>query len=152
MARNFRSSRFRGTRNIGEDVNPSAYIVNLADCMLVLACGFLVAMISFWQIDLSPNMTKLEGEQLEQIDPEVLPQDITQEGSYYIEAGTAYRDPNTGLVHILAPQDDAGNTAFDTPTTDGVASGTTSGGSGTGAANGAMSDDDIRAARAMGGD
>ena len=78
MARNFRSSRFRGGRDIGEDVNPSAYIVNLADCMLVLACGFLVAMISFWQIDLSPNMTKLEGEQLEQIDPEVLPQDITR--------------------------------------------------------------------------
>ena len=101
MRRNIRESRFGRRRTVGEDVNPSAYIVNLADCMLVLACGFMVALITFWNIDVTPSALELENEQLEQIDPESLPDDVTSGGSYYVEAGKVYQDPNTGQLYMV---------------------------------------------------
>ncbi|MBQ3302804.1 MAG: hypothetical protein IJH04_11805 [Eggerthellaceae bacterium] len=101
MARDFRSSRFRGRAGIGEDVNPSAYIVNLADCMLVLACGFLVALISLYNIDVMPA-TELDENNLEQVDPESMPEDLVGGGgTYYVEAGKVYRDPNTGVLYMI---------------------------------------------------
>ena len=36
-----------------EDVNPNAYIGNIADCMLVLLLGMVVALISYYNIDLT---------------------------------------------------------------------------------------------------
>lgn len=36
-----------------EDVNPNEFIVNIADCMLVLLLGMVVALISYYNIDLS---------------------------------------------------------------------------------------------------
>lgn len=162
MARSFRASRFRGNREIGEDVNPSAYIVNLADCMLVLACGFLVALISFWQIDLMPSVEKFEEENLEQIDPELLPEDIIEGGSYYVEAGTAYRDPNTGVLYIVKPQEESSgeNASASAPSASADAE-SAAAESGTGSADSAgaaggvaesAADDEIRAARATGDD
>ena len=99
MARSFRSSRFGRHSDIGEDVNPSAYIVNLADCMLVLACGFLVALISYWNLDYST--VEVDESDLEQVEAQDMEEDLLGGGSYYVEAGTAYRDPNTGIVYIL---------------------------------------------------
>ena len=101
MARDFRSSRYRGNAGVGEDVNPSAYIVNLADCMLVLACGFLVALISFYNIDVMPA-TELTEEDLEQVELEEMPEDLLAGGgSYFVEAGTVYRDPSTGVLYMV---------------------------------------------------
>ena len=131
MARDFRTSRFRGHKGVGEDVNPSAYIVNLADCMLVLACGFLVALISFYNIDVS-GVQKLEESQLQQVDPEMIPEELLAgDGGYYVEAGTVYRDPNTGILYMVeeAPLD-TGRTGTS------AASGSTQG-TGAGAATGA---------------
>lgn len=153
MARDFRSSRFRSRRDIGEDVNPSAYIVNLADCMLVLACGFLVALISFWQIDLVPT-EKLDQEQLKQVEPEQLPEEITADGSYYIEAGKVYQDPNTGLYYIVTPKDENGKAAISSEGSASNASGNAASSSnGSSSANPpSASDDQIRNSRAMGAD
>ncbi|MDR0514713.1 MAG: hypothetical protein LBG81_06090 [Coriobacteriaceae bacterium] len=110
MARSFRSSRFRRREGIGEEVNPSAYIVNLADCMLVLACGFMVSMIIHWNIDVA-KVTELESDQLEEVNPEKLPEGIDKGGSYYIEAGKVYRDPATGQLYLVEedPAETAGN-------------------------------------------
>jgi hypothetical protein len=85
---------------VGEEVNPSAYIVNLADCMLVLACGFMVSMIAYWSIDINA-VTELDAEEFEQVDPAVVPEDITSEGSSYIEAGIVYMDPSTGDLYMV---------------------------------------------------
>lgn len=101
MARDFRSSRYRGNAGVGEDVNPSAYIVNLADCMLVLACGFLVALISFYNIDVMPA-TELTEDELEQVEPEQMPDELLAGGgSYFVEAGKVYRDPSTGVLYMI---------------------------------------------------
>lgn len=104
MSRSFRNSRFRRTGDLSEDVNPSAYIVNLADCMLVLACGFMVAMIAFWNIDIA-NIEALEKDRLEQVNPDTLPSDLQSGGSYYVEAGTVYMDPNTGDLWMVTTEE-----------------------------------------------
>ena len=104
MAYNFRQSRFRRRDDIAEDVNPSAYIVNLADCMLVLACGFMVALMVFWNIDIA-NVEELKKESLEQVNPEEILDEIQGGGSYYVEAGTVYQDPNTGELWMVRKND-----------------------------------------------
>lgn len=109
MARNFRQSRFRGRNAIGEDVNPSAYIVNLADCMLVLALGFMVALISYWNVNITP-VTDLDESNMEEVDPSTLPKEMIEGGSYFIEAGKVYQDPNTGELFMVEEVDEEGNT------------------------------------------
>ena len=106
MARNFRESSFRRRAELAEDVNPAAYIVNLADCMLVLACGFMVAMMVLWNIP--ANVEELAGESLEEVNPESILENIQGGGSFYIEAGTVYQDPNTGQLWMVR-KDEAGD-------------------------------------------
>ena len=38
---------------VEEDINPSAYLVNLTDCMLVLLLGAVVALIAYFNVDLT---------------------------------------------------------------------------------------------------
>lgn len=148
MANNFRSSRFRPNRDMGEDVNPSAYIVNLADCMLVLACGFLVAMISFWQIDIGPALEELDSEQLEQVEPEEMPADVTEGGSYYVEAGVVYQDPHTGQYYIVTQTEGEGISSQ----SDGLSSQSELTSSRENSSSQSLTDDEIRRQRALGGD
>lgn len=112
MARNFRQSRFRRQREMGEDVNPSAYLVNLADCMLVLACGFMVAMIVYWNIDIG-RVEELQKETLEEVDPTEILDEIQSGGSYYVEAGKVYQDPNTGQLWMVRTSEEEGSVGND---------------------------------------
>lgn len=138
--RSFGESAFGPNRfsTMGEDVNPSAYIVNLADCMLVLAVGFLVALVAYWNIDIS--MTDLSGENLSQVDPDSLPQDLSSGGDYYVEAGTVYQDPQTGELYMVETQDGAVEQAVSGSGTSGSQDGADSGSqSGSGSSAGAGS-------------
>ena len=105
MNSSLRQSRFRRREDLAEDVNPSAYIVNLADCMLVLACGFMVAMMVYWNIDVG-NIEELKKESLEEVNPESIIENLQSGGSYYIEAGTVYQDPNTGELWMVRITDE----------------------------------------------
>lgn len=150
MARDFRSSRYRGSAGVGEDVNPSAYIVNLADCMLVLACGFLVALVSFYNIQMAP-VTELEEEDLEQVEPEQLPDELLEGGgSYYVEAGKVYRDPNTGVLYMVENVDDE-EASGSSATPSGTGTGATGAATGVGTGAGSASTS-AREARANGAD
>ena len=64
---------------MGEDVNPSAYIVNMVDCMLVLACGFLVMLMLHWNIA-TTTMDEVDESSMEEVDPEQMPEDVTSGG------------------------------------------------------------------------
>ncbi len=109
MAVSFRNSRFRAHNDVGEDVNPSAYIVNLADCMLVLACGVIVSLVAAWNIDLPSTATEsLDESQMEEVSPETLDEDaFSGGGTAYSEMGKAYQDPSTGTVYIVKPNNNA---------------------------------------------
>jgi len=59
---------------------------NLADLMLVLACGLMIAIIAFWNVDLS---------KVNEI----------QQNEDYQSMGQAYEDPETGQIFIIQTGD-----------------------------------------------
>ena len=88
-----------------EDVNPNAYLTNLSDCMLVLAVGFIVALIVAWNVEL-PDITVLDEANLTEVDDvERIEQAVTEEGSSYNKVGEVYQDPVTGKTYVLEQED-----------------------------------------------
>ena len=82
-----------------EDVNPNSYINNIADCMLVLALGFLVALIARYNVDLQKEVVDdtMTGIQVNM--------DANQDGAIddnYEQRGAVYYDSQTGNYYYLA--------------------------------------------------
>ena len=114
----------------GEDVNPNSYLTNLSDCMLVLACGLMVALVVAWSVKL-PSATELEqeGEMQEVTDLEDITGDAAGAGSGYNELGMVYQDPKTGKMYLI--QDEGGeltDSTSQTGTSDVPRAGTAEGG------------------------
>lgn len=94
-----------------EDVDPMSSVANIADAMLVFACGLMVALVVAWNVDLQ-NVQEIEIDSSEQIeDLQSLEDLLTAEGSSYIQRGTVYQDPNTGQMYLL--EDGAGQSGAD---------------------------------------
>ena len=84
-----------------EDLNPSAGLANLSDCMLVLACGLMVALVVAWNVDL-PSVTEvIEGEKQEVTDLEDITDEENTNGNSYNELGMVYQDPDTGKMYLI---------------------------------------------------
>lgn len=83
------------------DVNPNEYLTNLSDCMLVLAVGFIVALIVAWNVKL-PDYTVLDERNLTEVeDVERIEQQINGQGNAYNKIGEVYQDPVTGKTYVL---------------------------------------------------
>lgn len=83
---------------VEEDVNPNAYIVNIADCMLVLLLGTLVALISYYNVDLTQTT---EEEEIIGIEVNL---DANQDGvidSGYQKQGSVYYDSSSGNYYFV---------------------------------------------------
>ena len=85
---------------VEEDVNPNSYTSNIADCMLVLMLGFLVALVARYGLDLQvpveepeDKMTGIEVNLDEDGDGEI---DDT-----YVRRGAAYYDESTGNYYFV---------------------------------------------------
>ena len=87
-----------------EEVDPMQSVANIADCMLVLACGLMLALVMYWNLDVAPAMDEVVmDDALTELPTDV---DETQmamnpEGTGYEELGTVYRDPKTGKMYML---------------------------------------------------
>ena len=97
-----------------EEVDPMVYAVNMVDCMLVLAVGFLIfsvmsmGMQSVVFSSASPQEKKdilqavqqtvqvQEGQELNQT-----PQTSQTSGQGYVQMGTVYKDPTTGKLIMV---------------------------------------------------
>ena len=109
MARGLRNSGgLRGGRiRSKEDTDPMASVANIADIMLVFACGLMMALVTVWNIDFTP-LSELQDKQLEAIDtPEDMPEDMTDAGNAYVEKGMVYQDPKTGKYYMVTEDKDA---------------------------------------------
>ena len=87
------------TTQVEEDVNPSEYIVNIADCMLVLLLGMVVALISYYNIDLTQ-----EPESEDDIIGIEVDMDKNQDGvidAGYDRRGTVYYDEDSGSFYFV---------------------------------------------------
>ena len=107
----------RGLRNSGglrgghlrskDDADPMASVANIADIMLVFACGLMMALVTVWNIDFTP-LSELQDKQLEAIDtPEDMPEDMSDAGNAYVEKGMVYQDPKTGKYYMVTEDKDA---------------------------------------------
>lgn len=86
-----------------EDFSPMEGVGNMADAMLVFACGILLALIMSWNVDVTDSgeiqqapETKYEVENYDQNKSEnVEKKDNLQ------EMGKVYRDPETGKYYVV---------------------------------------------------
>ena len=89
----------------GEDVEPALGLINLADLMLVFACGLMLSIIVNWNIDLGPQLSEIDTERdMREVDVEDMKDVMESTGSGYSEVGTVYQDPKTGQYYILSPE------------------------------------------------
>ena len=90
-----------------DDADPMASVANIADIMLVFACGLMMALVTVWNIDFTP-LSELQDKQLEAIDtPEDMPEDMADAGNAYVEKGMVYQDPKTGKYYMVTEDKDA---------------------------------------------
>jgi hypothetical protein len=102
------SKRFgRGKLNLTEDVNPMEGLINLADVMLVLAAGLLLALIINWNIDIgetaSGSVPVTQGQEVSGMEGIGNENDGDKPIDYqeYEKMGTVYKDPSTGKLYMV---------------------------------------------------
>ena len=96
--------RQRRLRRRETEVNPMDGVANLADAMLVLAVGIMLALILNWNVDISAVRGQADPETEEALtfSEEDLTQSEAQEGQGELKKlGAVYYDPETGLYYII---------------------------------------------------
>ena len=88
--------------NNREDINPMSGLANLADAMLVLAVGIMIAVVMGWKLDLKTldgkaKIESISSEEIEVVDPEALDADQNA----LEELGTLLYDKESGTYYIL---------------------------------------------------
>ncbi len=110
-ARDFAKSSFDDSAFIDqEDADPRVGLVNLADVMLVFACGLMVALVVNWNIEL-PQFSEIQQAQdlseVDQNDIDTMAQDMMSgSGNGYQQKGIVYEDPTTKKLYMLESTQD----------------------------------------------
>jgi hypothetical protein len=88
---------------LDEDVNPMEGAINIVDAMLVFACGLMLSLVIYWNVDLRTNemIPVTQGLSVEATEEmaESIGGDSEGESSYE-EVGKVYRDPVTGKLYL----------------------------------------------------
>lgn len=97
-------------------LDPVSAIVNIVDCMLVFACGLLVALVMSWNLHsiIFSHRSNAEKRAILETIREVvqirqgqelrdLPELVQGKGEGYQEMGTVYLDPRTGKLIMVTP-------------------------------------------------
>ncbi|MEG1584635.1 MAG: DUF2149 domain-containing protein [Anaerovorax sp.] len=104
MKAGLRNSSLRGRKNYEEELNPLDGIVNIVDAMLVFACGLMLSLAIYWNVDLegSKMVQVQQGSDVTQIEEiqENL-QESEEGGDSYERLGTVYKDPVTGKLYMM---------------------------------------------------
>ncbi len=106
MKRRRGSGKFSSYKSESEDINPMEYIANLADVMLVFACGLMLALITYWNVDVvGVGQTAVDISQGQEVTAEM--QNINNgqgdglENSGLNEYGKVYQDEKTGKLYMV---------------------------------------------------
>lgn len=121
MPRSFTAASFVEDEFEEGEADPMSGLANLADVMLVFACGLMMALVVYWNLDL-PSLVEFDATSMQEVDQtEEITEEITSSGTAYQEMGTAYRDPATGKVYVMAPVEVEGAEAENAGEAEGVA-------------------------------
>lgn len=94
-----------------EEADPMAGVSNLSDAMLVLAVGFMLALITHWNVDVSNTnqLQEVKQEALSEVgDYDSLKENdvVQEEGMVGLqEKGTVYMDPETGKIYVIVEEE-----------------------------------------------
>ena len=86
-----------------EDFSPMEGVGNMADAMLVFACGILLALIISWNVEISEH-GEISSQQGRKFEVENIGQETTQTidpETELEEMGKVYRDPDTGKYYVI---------------------------------------------------
>lgn len=99
-----RSRRLRRKSKLyGEDVNPMDGIINIVDAMLVFACGLMLSLVIYWNVDLNGLTDVEQGADVTEVEGVQDGIDENADGSAsYEKMGTVYRDPATGKLYMTS--------------------------------------------------
>lgn len=110
MIRRFGSGKLSGgDTSMDEDVSPTWGVTNLADVMLVLAVGIMLALVVNWKVDVGVNQIqeidtndKTKMQEISNVDTitDDNIKDFTS-GSGLEERGSVFVDPETGKMYVI---------------------------------------------------
>lgn len=85
------------------DINPMDGMGNLADIMLVLACGLMLALILHWGVDLNKVVDIISQDELVEVHDvdEII--EGPEASDAYESKGMVYEDVETGKLYIISP-------------------------------------------------
>lgn len=133
----FRNNGFRSRRIEDDGEDPMSGLANLADCMLVLACGLMVALVVAWNIDITKVTEVSKTDTTQEIsDLETITDNTNAGGDAYIDMGRVYQDPETGKLYMVEggsssdSSSDSGEAASGSDAAAGAAAGGSASGSG----------------------
>ena len=106
MRRRRGSGRFSGrTAATEESINPMEGVANLVDVMLVFACGLMLALITYWNLDvagIADSASEIQqGQEITDVDGLSGENGDPMEDSSLEEYGKVYRDPVTGSLYLV---------------------------------------------------
>ena len=93
-------SSFRRSSS-GEDVDPMSSMSNIGDCMLVFACGLMVALVMAWNVDLAKFQQVETDKELSKDEVSEIQDQLYGEGNAFVEKGKVYQDPQTGQYYLV---------------------------------------------------
>lgn len=99
-----------------EEQNPMGGVANLVDAMLVLACGLMMAIISFYNVDIKGTASRteeLKQEQLQEVDDYGVIDDEGNVSGGFESRGKVYEDKKTGKLYVVT-EDTTDETDADT--------------------------------------
>lgn len=84
------------------DINPMEGIGNMADAMLVFACGLIVALILSWNVDVTDQgIQKIREKKYEVNNIDNSATETIENEQDLEEMGTVYKDPKTGKYYVI---------------------------------------------------
>jgi hypothetical protein len=88
-----------------DDANPMEGAINIVDAMLVFACGLMLSLVIYWNVDIQNyEYTPIEqGQQVSEIEDDSITdeiQDSIDGTGQYQRMGTVYVDPVTGKMYL----------------------------------------------------
>ena len=102
-----KTGKFKPSAAFGsEDVNPMDGVANLADVMLVFACGIMLALITYWNVDVSGVTGSVQVDPGQEITEDIggfgqQENEAEPSDTQYEEYGKVYRDPATGKLYMV---------------------------------------------------
>lgn len=96
-----------------EDINPMDGLANLADVMLVLACGLMLALIINWNVDIGGisgrTVAVQQGQEVtSELQSSTADWQALTQSDQYEKMGVVYKDPATGKMYLVTAEDNAG--------------------------------------------